>query len=199
MQPADAVAPFLRLAGLGAGEIVAAGAGMGVDDAEGRRLVAQMHQHAAQHRVLDDVGEISGVIGVAVVHRARCRCPRDLNRNGCRSVSRQHRLSRNRARRGLRFKSLPSQRRGRDRIDISDGTDPRTGTGCCTATAIPASTATGRARSTAVARIPSRRRHHARARPSASSLRSTTAHDRRRSQAWRQAPPDRRGAGAWPD
>jgi hypothetical protein len=27
-----------------------------------------VHQHAAQHRVLDDVGKIAGVIGVTIVH-----------------------------------------------------------------------------------------------------------------------------------
>ena len=42
---------------------------MGVDDAEGRRLRAQMHQDANEHRVLDDVGKIAGMKGVAIVHR----------------------------------------------------------------------------------------------------------------------------------
>ena len=41
---------------------------MGVDDAERRRLVAQVHQNADQHRMLDDVGEVAGVKGVAIVH-----------------------------------------------------------------------------------------------------------------------------------
>ena len=49
-------------------EIVAAGAGMGVDDAERRRLGAQVHQNADQHRVLDDIGEVAGVKGVAIIH-----------------------------------------------------------------------------------------------------------------------------------
>ena len=70
-QKLDAVAPFQSLAGLHAAEIVEARAGMGVDDAERRRLVAQMCQHAAQRGVLHDVGEVAGVIGVSVVHRAR--------------------------------------------------------------------------------------------------------------------------------
>ena len=42
---------------------------MGVDDTEGRRLRTQMHQDANEHRVLDDVGEIAGMKGVAIVHR----------------------------------------------------------------------------------------------------------------------------------
>jgi len=41
---------------------------MGVDDAEGRRLGAQMEQDAHQHRVLEHVGEAAGVEGVAIVH-----------------------------------------------------------------------------------------------------------------------------------
>ena len=46
---------------------------MRVDHAEGGRLVAQMHQDAREHRVLDDIGEIAGVKGVAIVHRAPAR------------------------------------------------------------------------------------------------------------------------------
>ena len=46
---------------------------MGVDDAERGRLVAQMHEDARQHRVLDDVGEIAGVKGVAIVHGSLMR------------------------------------------------------------------------------------------------------------------------------
>ena len=41
---------------------------MGVDHAERRRLLAQMHEDAREHRVLDDVGEIAGMEGVAIVH-----------------------------------------------------------------------------------------------------------------------------------
>jgi len=41
---------------------------MGVDDAEGRRLLAQMHENAHQHRVLDHIGEIAGVKVVAIIH-----------------------------------------------------------------------------------------------------------------------------------
>ncbi len=69
-QAADAVAPFagaLRFVGR---EIVEAGAGMEVDHPEWRRLVAQMHENAGEDRVLEDVGKIPGVKGVAIVHGA---------------------------------------------------------------------------------------------------------------------------------
>ena len=72
-QAADAVAPLAGLAGFRPGKIVNPGAGVGVDDAERRRFLAQMEQHAAQHGMLNDVGEIAGVIGVSVVHRASRR------------------------------------------------------------------------------------------------------------------------------
>ena len=41
---------------------------MGVDEAEGRALLFEVDEDAGQDRVLDDVGEIAGVEGVAVVH-----------------------------------------------------------------------------------------------------------------------------------
>ncbi len=71
-------------AGLGTAEIVEAGAGMGVDHAERRGLFAQVQQHAAEHGVLDDVGEVAGVIGVTVVHRARCYSSMILSETACR-------------------------------------------------------------------------------------------------------------------
>ena len=53
---------------------------MRVEDAEGRRLAAEMDEDAHEKRVLDHVGEVAGVEGVAVVHadalpkvRRRCR------------------------------------------------------------------------------------------------------------------------------
>ena len=61
-------APLAAAARLGAGEIIAAGAGMGIEDAERRRLRAQMQQDAHEHRVLEDIGEVAGVKGVAIVH-----------------------------------------------------------------------------------------------------------------------------------
>ena len=41
---------------------------MGVDDAEGLFLGAQMNEHAGEHRVLEHIGEITGVETVAVIH-----------------------------------------------------------------------------------------------------------------------------------
>jgi hypothetical protein len=41
---------------------------MGVDDAERRRLLTQMHEDAHQHRVLDHISEVAGVEGVTIVH-----------------------------------------------------------------------------------------------------------------------------------
>ena len=41
---------------------------MGVDDAERGRLLAQVMQDTAQHRVLEDIGEAAGMEGVAVIH-----------------------------------------------------------------------------------------------------------------------------------
>jgi hypothetical protein len=41
---------------------------MGVDDAEGRGLGAQMDEDAREHDVLEHVGEAAGVESVAVVH-----------------------------------------------------------------------------------------------------------------------------------
>jgi hypothetical protein len=66
---ADAVAPFSGAARLGAGQIVLTRPRMGIDDAEGRRLFLQVGDDACKRRVLDDIGEISGVERVAVIHR----------------------------------------------------------------------------------------------------------------------------------
>ncbi len=41
---------------------------MGVDDAEGLILGAQMDEHAGEHRVLEHVGEIPGMEPVAIIH-----------------------------------------------------------------------------------------------------------------------------------
>ncbi len=60
--------PFAAARGFRAGEVVEAGAGMGVDDAESGRLAAQVMQNAAEHGVLEHVGEAAGMEGVAIVH-----------------------------------------------------------------------------------------------------------------------------------
>ena len=41
---------------------------MGVDHAERRRLAAQIMQDAAKHRMLEHIGEIAGMEGVAIIH-----------------------------------------------------------------------------------------------------------------------------------
>src|SRR5205085_1103228 len=64
----DSRPPFAAALRLLAGEVIAAAAGMAVDDAKGGRLLLQIKQDAHEHDVLDDVGEIAGVEGVAVVH-----------------------------------------------------------------------------------------------------------------------------------
>jgi hypothetical protein len=42
---------------------------MGVDEAKRRLLPREMDEEARQDRVLENVGEIAGVKGVAIVHR----------------------------------------------------------------------------------------------------------------------------------
>src|SRR4030095_1288638 len=66
--PRNPALPFAAALGLLAGEIVAARARMGVDDAKGGRLLLQIKQDAHEHDVLEDVGETAGVEGMAVVH-----------------------------------------------------------------------------------------------------------------------------------
>ena len=69
-QPRDPRQPLAAAARLVAVEIIEAGTRMGVDDAEGGRLVLQVSQDARQRDVLDDIGEVAGVEGVAIVHGA---------------------------------------------------------------------------------------------------------------------------------
>ena len=65
-QPANAVAPFPAARRLRPGEIIEAGTGMGVDDPKGRRLLAQMHEQARQHGMLENIGKIAGVKSVTI-------------------------------------------------------------------------------------------------------------------------------------
>jgi hypothetical protein len=81
-EPADALFPFAAALRFRTPEIIESGAGMDVDDAEGRRLGAQMHQDANDHDMLDDVGEIAGVEGVAVVHGRKLMARNTLPRKG---------------------------------------------------------------------------------------------------------------------
>jgi hypothetical protein len=46
---------------------------MGVDDAERARLVLEIGDDARQHDVLDDIGEVAGMEGVAVIHARALR------------------------------------------------------------------------------------------------------------------------------
>src|ERR1700744_1288322 len=41
---------------------------MAVDDSERRLLLAQMQQDRDQRHMLDDIGEIAGVVGMAIIH-----------------------------------------------------------------------------------------------------------------------------------
>jgi len=65
----DALPPFLRAARRLARQIVGAGAGVGFDDAKRVFLGDEMREQPAKHRVLDDIGEISGMKGVVIVHQ----------------------------------------------------------------------------------------------------------------------------------
>ena len=64
----NTVGRLAGLAGLDRGEVIEADAGMGVDDRERLRLPAQMFEQHDQHRVLEHLGVVARVIGVAVVH-----------------------------------------------------------------------------------------------------------------------------------
>src|SRR5690606_17422286 len=64
------VAPFACLVRLDRGKVIGADAGMRVDVAKGGVLALKMLDHQRQHGMLLDVGEISGVIGVSIIHGA---------------------------------------------------------------------------------------------------------------------------------
>ena len=65
----DPLAPFRRTLRFLARQIEAARAGMGVDKAEGALLAGQINENAGQNGVLEHVGEIAGMKGVAIVDR----------------------------------------------------------------------------------------------------------------------------------
>ena len=67
-QAADAVLIFQGLAGFDAIQVIAANARMGIDHRKGGVLLFQMGQNQGQQGMLDHIGEVSGMIGVAVVH-----------------------------------------------------------------------------------------------------------------------------------
>jgi hypothetical protein len=63
-ESADTVHPFLLLAA--AAHAVSAGAGMRVDDAESLFLLRHVLQQLDQNQVLEDIGMVAGMEGVAV-------------------------------------------------------------------------------------------------------------------------------------
>jgi hypothetical protein len=67
-EPADAARPLAGPLRLRARQIVAAGAGMGVDDPQRCILALQIEEDACQHRMLEHVGGAAGVVDVTVVH-----------------------------------------------------------------------------------------------------------------------------------
>ena len=67
-KPADAAEPLAGPCCLLGRQIVQADAGMRVDDPERRVLALQIFDDTRQRDVLDDVGKISRVIGMPVVH-----------------------------------------------------------------------------------------------------------------------------------
>ena len=71
-EQADAALVFAVLLRVAAEQRIAAGAGVGVDEAIALVLRAEMTQDEHQHQVLEDVGMVAGVKGVAVgEHRER--------------------------------------------------------------------------------------------------------------------------------
>ena len=67
-QPPDAALPLIGLARLDPVQIIAADAGMRVYDAKGLVLALQIKDNSRQYDVFDHIGEIAGMIGVAIVH-----------------------------------------------------------------------------------------------------------------------------------
>src|SRR5690606_6301158 len=69
-QPADAVQPFAGTTGLVALQVVEADPGMAVEAGEGRFLARQQGDDAADDQMLEHIGVVAGMEGVAVVHGA---------------------------------------------------------------------------------------------------------------------------------
>src|SRR6185436_410117 len=67
-EAADAAFPLGGLGGFRGIEGVEAGAGVGVDDAEGGRLALEVPDDEREHNMLQHVREVAGMVGVAVVH-----------------------------------------------------------------------------------------------------------------------------------
>ena len=71
-EQADAALVFTVLLGVAAEQRIAAGAGVGVDEAIALVLRAEMAQHQHQDQVLEHVGVVAGMKGVAVGEHGEC-------------------------------------------------------------------------------------------------------------------------------
>ena len=73
-QPADAAFVLAIALRRRRSEVVPAGAGMGVDVADGLVLRDEPREQCRQHRVLQDVGMIAGVVTVQIAQHAVLYC-----------------------------------------------------------------------------------------------------------------------------
>jgi hypothetical protein len=67
--PPDPLAPFRRALRLRARQIESARPGVSVDETERAFLAGQMNEDTGQDGVLEDIGKIAGMKGVAIVDR----------------------------------------------------------------------------------------------------------------------------------
>src|ERR1700678_1304030 len=74
--PCNPLAPFWRSLRLRAHEIEAARPGVCIDETEGALLAGQINENAGENRVLEHVGEVAGMKGVAIVDRNSPPIPR---------------------------------------------------------------------------------------------------------------------------
>src|SRR6202453_3813992 len=74
--PCDPLAPFRRSLRLRARQIESARPGVRVDETEGALLAGQINENAGENRVLEHVGEIAGMKGMAIVDRNSPPVPR---------------------------------------------------------------------------------------------------------------------------
>ena len=73
-QAGDAVPELGDLGGVAFGQWIEPGAGMGVDEPVGLVLLVQVVQQLNQHDVLEHIGVVAGVKGVAVTQHGRTLC-----------------------------------------------------------------------------------------------------------------------------
>src|SRR5690606_22441975 len=79
-QATDTLQVFAGAAGLVALQIVEAESGVAVEVGEGRLLLRQQGEQAGQHQVLEHIGVIAGMEGVAVVHAGVLESGAQFNR-----------------------------------------------------------------------------------------------------------------------